>query len=209
MTRLLIADDHPFLVAGLQAILEDSEFDIVGIVNNGQAALEAVPVLRPDILLLDVAMPVRNGIDVLRTLRSRGDRHPVVLLTASLDDSHVLEAIELGVEGIVLKQGAQNLLLDCLTTVRGGGRWIDPQVMQRALELSKSGAPVDPLKKLAPRERAIAALVAEGLRNKEIAAELGITEGSVKVYLHRIYDKLDIGNRTELALITRGPARNR
>ena len=203
MTRVLIADDHPFLIAGLEAILRDSEFDVVGKTVNGQAALEALPTARPDILLLDVAMPVRTGVDVLRTLRSRGDSHPVILLTASIDDRQLLEALELGVEGVVLKEGAQDLLLECLQTVRDGGRWIQPRLMQRALELNRAGGIRDPLTSLTPREKAIANLVSQGMRNREIADELGMTEGSVKVYLHRIYEKLGVNNRTELALVTR------
>ena len=203
MTRVLIADDHPFLIAGLEAILRDSEFDVVGKTVNGQAALEALPTARPDILLLDVAMPVRTGVDVLRTLRSRGDFHPVILLAASIDDRQLLEALELGVEGVVLKEGAQDLLLECLQTVRDGGRWIQPRLMQRALELNRAGGIRDPLTSLTPREKAIANLVSQGMRNREIADELGMTEGSVKVYLHRIYEKLGVNNRTELALVTR------
>jgi two-component system nitrate/nitrite response regulator NarL len=210
MTRLVIADDHPFLIAGIESILRDTEFQIVGTVTNGQAALDSVSALRPEILLLDVAMPLRNGVDVLRTLRSRGDRHPVVLLTASLDDRQLLEALELGVEGVVLKEGAQALLLDCLRAVRDGGRWIEPSLIQRAIELQSSGAPADPLGALTPRERAITGLVAQGMRNREIGDELGMTEGSVKVYLHRIYEKLGVNNRTELALVSQDrPTRGR
>ena len=201
MTRLLIADDHPFLIAGIESVLRDTEFEIVGSVTNGQAALDAVPALRPDILLLDVAMPLRTGVDVLRTLRSRGDRHPVVLLTASLDDRELLEALELKVEGIVLKEGAQDLLLDCLRAVALGGRWIEPQLLHHALELQQNGASSSPLSSLTPRERAISGLVAQGMRNRDIGNELGMTEGSVKVYLHRIYEKLGVNNRTELALV--------
>ena len=204
MTKVLLADDHPFILVGLESILRDTDYQIVGTVNSGHAALEAIPKLRPDILVMDVSMPGRTGVDVLRTLRSRGDQRPVVLLTASLEDNLVVEALALGVQGIVLKEGAHRLLLDCLAAVSQGGRWIEQSILQRALELSMNGgAAVDPLAALAPRERAIVGLVAKGLRNRDIACELGMAEGTVKVYLHRIYDKLGVSSRTELAILAK------
>jgi two-component system nitrate/nitrite response regulator NarP len=146
--------------------------------------------------------------DVLRTLRSRGDRRPVVLLTAQLDNADLVEAIKLGVDGILLKDGAQSLLLTCLDSVRGGTRWVDKGLLERALDLTMSGGAErnDPFADLTAKERAVAGLVAQGLRNKNIAAELGITEGTVKVYLHRIYEKVGVSNRTELALFARDRA---
>jgi two-component system nitrate/nitrite response regulator NarP len=163
-----------------------------------------MPACRADILLLDVLMPRRSGIDVLRALRSRGDNHPVVLLTASLNDKLLLEAIKLGVNGIVLKESAQEQLLECLTAVQAGRRWIEQDLMQRALQLATEGAAAeDPLAAVTTRERAVIELVAQGLRNREIAQELGMTEGTIKVYLHRIYEKLQVSNRTELALLSK------
>jgi two-component system nitrate/nitrite response regulator NarP len=146
--------------------------------------------------------------DVLRTLRSRGDRKPVVLLTAQLDDADLVEAIKLGVDGILLKDGAQGLLLTCLDSVRSGTRWVEKGLLERALDLTMSGGAErnDPFADLTAKERAVAGLVAQGLRNKNIAAELGITEGTVKVYLHRIYEKVGVTNRTELALFARDRA---
>jgi two-component system nitrate/nitrite response regulator NarP len=204
MTRLLIADDHPFIIAGLEAILRGTEFDVVCRVPDGQEALEALPASRADILLLDVSMPGRGGVDVLRILRSRSDNHPVVLLTASLDDNLLLEALQLQVNGIVLKESAQEQLLECLQAVRAGRRWIEQGLMQKALKLTSEGAAsTDPLAAVTTRERAVVELVAQGLRNREIATELGMTEGTVKVYLHRIYEKLQVTNRTELALLVK------
>ena len=204
MTKVMLADDHPFILAGLESILRDTDYQIVGTVNSGDAALDALPKLRPDILVMDVSMPGRTGVDVLRTLRSRGDQRPVVLLTASLDDSLVTEALGLGVQGIVLKEGAQRLLIDCLDAVRRGGRWIEQSVLQRALDLSMNGgSSADPLSALPPREKAIVGLIAKGLRNRDIASEFGMAEGTVKVYLHRIYEKLGVGSRTELAILAK------
>jgi two-component system nitrate/nitrite response regulator NarP len=207
MTRLLIADDHPFIIAGLEAILRDSNYDIVTKASDGDEATALIEKANADILLLDVAMPGRSGIDILRSLRSRGDQLPVVLLTASLDDYGLLQALDLGVNGILLKEGAQDLLFECLDAVVRGRRWIQPALLDREQVLRGGPSGAGPMAVLAPRERAISGLVAQGLRNREVAHELSMTEGTVKVYLHRIYDKLGVTNRTELALFVRDAAR--
>lgn len=207
MTRILLADDHQIIVSGLEAILRDTEYEVVGSVVDGRDVIAAVEAHAPDILLLDVSMPGLSGIEVLERLRARGSQLPVVLLTAGLQDAELLEAVRLGVQGIVLKEGAHSQIIQCLERVGGGGRWIDPVLLQRALDLSiAGGAAKDPLKDLNARERAITQLVQQGLRNREIAARLGMNEGTVKVYLHRIYRKLGIGNRTELAIHGRARA---
>lgn len=204
MTRILIADDHRIIVAGLESMLRDTEYEVIGSVADGRDVAAAVARLRPDLLLLDVSMPGRCGIEVLRELRGLEPAPAVVLLTAALDDSQLIEVVRLGVQGIVLKQGAHQLLIPCLEAVRSGSRWIDPTLLQRTLDLALSGGePSDPYRGLTARERSIAALAAQGLRNRDIAARLEINEGTVKVYLHRIYRKLGVGTRTELAILVR------
>lgn len=203
MPRILIADDHPIIVSGLESILRDTDYEVVGSAGDGDAVIPAVDRLRPDILLLDVSMPRRSGLEVLADLVARGSTLPVVLLTAGLEDSDLIEAVRIGVAGIVLKEGAHAQLLQCLDAVAAGGRWIEPQLLQRALDLSMADAPADPLGSLNARERSIAELIQQGMRNREIAARLDMNEGTVKVYLHRIYRKLGIGSRTELALHAR------
>jgi two-component system nitrate/nitrite response regulator NarL len=205
MTRILIADDHPIIVSGLRAVLADSDYVVVGAVSRGDEVPAAIAAHAPDILLLDVSMPGLSGVELLRALRGAGDRRAIVLLTAGLDDAALLEAVELGVNGIVLKEGAHSLLIPCLDAVRDGGRWVEPGLLQRALDLALSGgAGADPLAPLTDRERSIAGLVVRGLRNREIAERLSMNEGNVKVYLHRIYRKLGVGSRTELLLHARG-----
>jgi two-component system nitrate/nitrite response regulator NarP len=193
------------MLSGIRSILDGSEFQVVATATNGAAALEEIARTAPDILLLDLRMPELDGMDVLRTLRNRGDRRAVILLTAELEDDNLVEAIQLGVEGILLKDGAQNLLLNCLGKVASGGRWIDKSLLERALEatMRDSRAQPSPSETLTQREKAIVSLVARGLRNKEVASELDLTEGTVKVYLYRIYEKLGVTNRTELALYAR------
>jgi two-component system nitrate/nitrite response regulator NarL len=210
MTRVVIADDHPLMLSGIEAVLRGTAYDVVAKVRDGAAALDAVETMDPDILILDVKMPEQSGIDVLRILRTRGDRRAVVLLTANLDDEALMEGIELDANGIVLKDGAETLILSCLDKVSAGERWIERSILQRALDIARHGnaEPQGPIAQLSARERSIALLVSRGLRNKEIGRELGMSEGTVKIYLHRIYDKLDVQNRVELAMLCRDEAKD-
>ena len=202
MTRVLIADDDPLTISGIELLLSHSNFKVIASVQSGREVLDGLGTLRPDVLVLDIQMPERSGLDVLRTLRGRGDNRPVILLTGNIDDRCAKEAMDLGVNGLVIKARAPRDLLVCLDTVQQGRRWFDQEVMQRAMDLAHSpGAAKDPLEALSPRERNIAALVQRGLRNKEIAAELGLTEGTVKVHLHKIFEKLDLRSRTDLILM--------
>jgi len=203
VTRILIADDHRIIVSGLEAILRDTDFDIVGTVGDGAAVAGALASLTPDILILDVRMPGRSGIDALRDLRAEGNRIPVALLTAEIEDAALVEAVRLGVNGVVLKEAAHSQLLPCLEALRDGRRWIARDLLERAEGADAAGARAgaeDPLDGLNQRERAIASLVAQGMRNRDIAVDLGMNEGTVKVYLYRIYKKLGLGSRTELAI---------
>jgi two-component system nitrate/nitrite response regulator NarP len=202
MTKVLVADDDPLTMAGITALLDKTNFDVVATVNTGAAVLDTLPAARPDLLILDNGMPERSGLDVLRTLRSRGDARPVVLLTGGLNDELAREAIQLSVNGIVIKATAPRDLLTCLESVVQGRRWLDQDVMQRVMEQAMSpDAPRDPFEVLSGRERAVASLAKRGLRNREIADELGLTEGTVKVHLHKVFDKLNIRGRTELILL--------
>jgi two-component system nitrate/nitrite response regulator NarP len=199
VTRLLLADDHPMIRNAIEVLLRDTGIEIVGMAGTGQATLAEVERLQPDIVLLDVQMPDGNGLDVLRKLRAHKSPVRIVLLTAAIDDAALLEAKALKVQGIVLKNSDPAFLLDCLDSVRGGRNWIDPELARRARQLAgrrSAGRGVP----LAPRERQLIGFVRKGLRNREIAAELGVTEGTVKTYLHAIFEKLGVSNRTELAI---------
>lgn len=208
--RILVADDHPILVSGIKAVLRDSGFDVVATADCGTAALELLPSIDPDILLLDVSMPHQSGLDVLRSVRGSGNQVKVVLLTGSMRVEEAVEAMALGVNGIVLKENGHSQLVTCLNSVASGGRWIDEDVMGHVREFEATSSSNGSAAKLTPREEAVAHLVARGMHNKSIADELGISDGTVKVYLSRIYEKLGLSSRTELALLVQeGSSRSR
>jgi two-component system nitrate/nitrite response regulator NarP len=201
MTRIVLADDHPFLRTGVEAVLTGMGIDIAASVDDGDAALEAIEREDPDVVILDIRMPRRDGISTLEEMRRRGDERPVILLTAELEDSALLAALKAKVNGIVFKDGAESRLHEAVTAVAAGESFIDPQLLSKAFDLAVDDSRRKPLEALSVRELAIAQAVAAGKRNREIAETVGMTEGSVKVYLHRIYEKLGIDNRTELAIL--------
>ena len=205
MTRILLADDHPMIRTALEALLRDTEYEIVGTAGTGDAALREVERLAPDMLLLDLQMPGGSGMDVLRRIRADKTSPAgktamkVVLLTAAIDDSALLEVNSLKVQGIVLKNSDPAYLLDCLDRVRHGRTWVDPELAERSKQLARTRVDGDQAP-LAPRERQLIGFVRQGLRNRAIAEQLGVTEGTVKTYLHAIFEKLGVRTRTELAM---------
>jgi len=199
VTRILLADDHPMIRTAIDVLLRDTRYALAGTAANGEEALAEVSRLEPDILLLDLEMPRTGGMEVIRRLRARNSALRIIILTAAIDDSSLMEARALRVQGMVLKNSDPAYLLECLDRVRSGGSWVDPELETRARELEEAfGGTARPA--LAPRERELIRYVRQGLRNREIAKELGVTEGTVKVYLHAIFEKLGVKNRTELAI---------
>lgn len=197
MTRVLLVDDHPMIGAALEMLLRDSVYKLVGRARTAAEAAKQISALKPDLLLLDVHLPDGSGLDVFRRL-SRGRVRPkVILLTAGMDEPQLLGASELDPEGMVLKTSDPGLLLESMDAVTAGGRWIDPEIAERTRHAQERADQTPPLTR---RERELIELVRQGLRNRDIAAELGVTEGTVKVYLHAIFEKLRVENRTELAL---------
>jgi len=196
MTTLLIADDHPMIRSAVALLLEGSKFRIVAQPADVGAAIAAAGQYEPDIAIVDIAMPGGSGIDVLRELRSSDAATRVIILTAAIDNHCLADALSLAVDGIVMKDSDPAYLLECLESVRHGRQWLDPEIKERASAMAARGAP----EALSPRERQLVGLVAQGLRNREIAEQLGVTEGTVKVYLHSIFEKLGVASRTELAM---------
>jgi two-component system nitrate/nitrite response regulator NarL len=204
--RLVLADDHPLLLDGLESLLRVAcDCEVVARCRDGDSALDAVRRHAPDVLVLDLKMPRLGGLDVLRTMHEERLRTRVVVLAAEVSDEQLVEAVRLGVRGVVLKEMASEMLVKCVRRVHEGGTWLERASAGRALERMARG---DPARRamaeaLTPRELDVARLVSNGLRNKDIAERLGIGEGTVKIHLHHAYEKLGVDSRLELAVYLR------
>jgi DNA-binding NarL/FixJ family response regulator len=199
---LVLVDDHPIILQGLQRLFErDGEFQVLRSCAGGDEALDAVRSDPPDVLVLDLKMQDRHGLDVLRTLRAEHRDCRTVILTAAIHDDEIAQALELGVAGIVMKEAPPAALVDCVRAVHHGKRSIDRDILDRVSgHTRKRSFPLTGAIPLTPREIEIVRLVAQGLRNKELAHRLSITEGTIKIHLHNIYDKLGVDGRLELVL---------
>ncbi|HVB98503.1 MAG TPA: response regulator transcription factor [Candidatus Dormibacteraeota bacterium] len=208
--RILIADDHPIFRRGLRVLLEaEPDFQIVGEAADGTEVLEMVPRLRPDVLLLDLAMPHLAGMEALRELA--GFAPPatqtmrIVILTVAIEKKQIVEALQLGAHGIVLKDAAAQLLIKALREVILGQYWVGRESvtdMVAYLRRISSPAPVGRpgLPALTARERQILSAVVQGLTNREIAEKLSISEDTVKHHMSRVFDKVGVSHRLELAM---------
>jgi DNA-binding NarL/FixJ family response regulator len=200
---LVLVDDHPIILQGLQRLFErEGGFEVLRSCAGGEEALDAVRSGPPDVLVLDLKMQDRHGLDVLRTLKSEHRDCRTVILTAAMRDDEIAQALELGVAGIVMKEAPPGALVECVRAVHQGRRSIDRDVLDRVSRgvRKRSSTGVAGPTALTPREIEIVRLVAQGLRNKELANRLSITEGTVKIHLHNIYDKLGVDGRLELVL---------
>ena len=198
--HLVLADDHPIVLAGLaQLFATEPGFVVVSAAATGSDTLAAVRKHRPDVLVLDLRMPDMGGIDVVRQLQQERSTTRVVILTASESDE-VIEAIRLGVHGVVLKDMAPELLVRCVRAVNAGEKWIERVTATRALDglLARRSAESD-VAVLTRRELQVAQLIAQGLSNKAVASQMLITEGTVKLHVHHVYEKLGVDGRMALA----------
>jgi two-component system nitrate/nitrite response regulator NarL len=201
--RLVLADDHPIVLDGLTSLFHlEPDFQVVARCVNGEETLAAVRSHRPDVLILDVHMPREDGFEVLRELRRDSRPTRVVLLAAALEEDEVLEALRLDVRGIVLKELAPQLLVQCVRKVHAGGQWVEKQLSSRALDtlLRREASQRDRKPGLTPRELEIVRMLASGLRTADMAKRLAISEGTLKIHLHNVYKKLKVQNRVELVL---------
>lgn len=197
--RVIIADDHTVVIQGLQALLAlESDLEVVATCRDGEEAMEAAAEHQPDVLVMDVSMPRCGGLEATQRMKERGPRVPVVVLSATLDDAMLVRCIELGVEGIVLKESAASVLVEAIRSVSRGQRWIPPALSARALDLL-ARKPAQEATALTSREKDIALLVAGGKSNKRIALELGIAESTVKLHLYSAFRKLGVTNRVQLS----------
>lgn len=205
MARILIADDHPFFLDGLEKFLASAGHEVVGRASHAREVYGLIDQEQPDLVVLDVMMPPSSGIEILKTLRARGYETPIILVTADINASDALDAIRHDVNGVVVKHSAPDLLMRCVDAALAGDSWIDRDIMEKALKesVNTDSAPAGGADHLTQRERGIMMLVAQGLRNREIADQINVTEGTIKVHLHNIYRKLSIRSRTRLVLMVK------
>jgi DNA-binding NarL/FixJ family response regulator len=199
---IVVADDHPVVLGGLIALLKkDKMFRLAASCANGPEAIDAIRTLRPELALLDVSMPGLNGLQVLETLIAENLPTRVCLLAASLTDRQIVAAATKGASGIILKEAAPDTLITCLRAIASGQKWLPADVVDGAVErLRENDAQIAKVSDaLSPREIEIMLRVAEGLSNKEVGRQLDISEGTVKMHLHSIYQKIHVNNRTSLA----------
>ena len=191
--RIALADDHPIVLQGLRQLFDrESDMKVVAACSGGPELLAAVRAGGVDV-------------DVLRTIHDEHLSCTPVLLTASVEDDQVVEAVRLGARGIVLKESPAPVLVECVRRVHAGHRWLDQSTLTRAFDrvVTRENASRDAAALLTPREKEIVRMVAEGLRNREIAARTAIAEGTVKIHLHNIYEKLGVDGRVALVVYAR------
>ncbi|HSY99224.1 MAG TPA: response regulator transcription factor [Terriglobales bacterium] len=208
-TRILIADDHPIFRDGLRRLLEtEPDLKVIGEACDGAEAVRLARQLKPDILLLDLAMPRHPGLEALREMSSGSNQNAVrvILLTAAAEKAQIVEALQLGARGIVLKDSATQLLLKAIHTVMAGEYWVGRESVSNLVQylrtLVQSSGEEARQKKfgLTPRELEIVSAVVAGYSNKETAEYFKISEDTVKHHLSNIFDKLGVSTRLELAL---------
>jgi two-component system nitrate/nitrite response regulator NarL len=202
--RIVLADDHPIVLSGVKSLIEsDARYALLATCSDGTAALDAIRRLQPDLVVLDISMPGMNGLEVLERLTAEGIGSRVVFLTASARDDDIASAAALGAWGLLLKKAAADQLLECLEAVANGQRWMPSNVVDEAIqrEAVRRTEAERLTKSLTPRERELVWLATEGLSNKEIARRIGVTEGTVKIHLHNVYQKLGVTNRTAMTAL--------
>ena len=202
--RVLIVDDHEIVREGLQNLLaEESDFEVVGMAGDGISAVTLAEAKNPDVIIMDLVMPGLDGIEATRRILGNNPAMRVLVLTTYADDQHVREAIQAGAIGYLLKDVLKADLLRALRDAAIGRPSLHPDVQQHLMREVRTSSPqeqVPPHASLTAREVDILRLIADGRSNKEIAAALYLTEGTIKGYISTIFDKLGVEDRTQAAL---------
>jgi DNA-binding NarL/FixJ family response regulator len=204
--RIAVADDHPLFRDALVEVLQmEADFTVVGKASNGQEVLEVLERNNPQLLLLDLCMPGMDGLATLRRLRELGSTVKVIVLTASEDREHLVQAMQLGASGIVLKHDQTSVLIKSIRRVHAGEIWLQSSTTQAVMQRCEPEPERQPELSPSPvhltrKETEVTRMVSQGLRNKEIAARMFISEQTVKNHLRAIFEKLHVGDRLELAL---------
>lgn len=201
--RILVVDDHEIVRLGLRTLLSNQpDFTVVDEAGSAEEAVEKTVLHNPDVVVMDIRMPGKNGIDACREIKQKLPNVHVLMLTSFAEDEMLFEAIEAGAVGYVLKQGGGEDLVRAVRRVGGGDALLDPAVTQRVLERVREAARQEQaasFKDLTEQELKVLGLVSQGHTNKEIAKELFLGEGTVRNYVSSILSKLDLTNRAEAA----------
>jgi two-component system nitrate/nitrite response regulator NarL len=201
---LVIGDDHPVVLNGLTNLIgSERDIAIVATCSNGAQCLEAIRSLRPQVALLDVSMPELNGIEVLDVVRAESLPTRIMLLTALITGGDLITAEACGASGIVFKDAAPEVLLRQIRRVAVGGKWLPCASIAKAKYRQEQQQRANPsIDLVTEREREVMLYVAQGLSNREIGDQLGICEGTVKMHLHNIYQKVGVNRRSALVSLT-------
>ncbi|MFN8018302.1 MAG: response regulator transcription factor [Acidimicrobiales bacterium] len=204
MIRVLIADDHQVVRSGLEQLLATADdVELVGMAADGaEAATEAIR-LEPDIVLMDLSMPDVDGVEATRRIVAAGLATQVLVLTSFSDQQWILDALDAGAAGYILKHAGPDELLDAIRAAHAGGSPLDPKAARVLLDRGRSGTAPAGTPKLSDREAEVLRLVAAGLPNKQIARKLGIAERTVKAHLTNIFQRIGVTDRTQAALWAR------
>jgi DNA-binding NarL/FixJ family response regulator len=200
--RVLLVDDHAVVREGLRTYLElHDDLEVVGEAADGEQALRAAEALRPDVVLMDLKMPVLDGVGALRALRERLPGTRAIALTSFTDEDTLLPALQAGAAGYLLKHVQPAELHRAILAAHAGEALLDPLVAARLLDAIAQPAGAPAPEKLTPREREVLALLARGYANKRIARELGVAEKTVKTHVGHVLAKLGVSDRTQAALL--------
>jgi DNA-binding NarL/FixJ family response regulator len=201
LTSVLVADDHPVVLQGLVSLLRSCpDFNVVAECRDGRAAVKAIEQFAPCVAVLDMAMPGLNGLEVLLTIAGFASKTRVVFLTAAATDNQILTALARGANGMLHKDAAADELTRCIREVAQGRQWLSKSMTELIARVSKR-TPAAANGSLSMREKEVMQLASTGLSNKEIGRSLNLSEGTVKIHLHNIYQKLGVPNRTTLTAL--------
>jgi DNA-binding NarL/FixJ family response regulator len=196
--KVLIVDDHAVVRGGLEQLLATaSDIELVGTAEDGAQALERAKETAPDVVLMDLSMPVMDGIEATRQLTAEDNAPYVIVLTSFSDQRRILDALRAGATGYLLKHAGPDELLGAIRAAMEGGAPLDPKAARALLDAQRT---LRPAQDLSPRERDVLRLVAEGLPNKQIARKLGITDRTVKAHLTNVFQRLGVTDRTQAAI---------
>lgn len=200
MLKILIADDHQIVRRGLRMTIDaEKDMQVVDEAVDGSQVLKLIRKHKPDVVLMDLQMPTLDGVEALKSIRPEFPELPVLILTSFSDDAHIYAALRAGASGFLLKEMGGDELVDAIRGAAKGKPQLHPEIAKRLM--ARAPMPQDPFEELTERERDLLKLLARGMSNKEIAAQLTLTEMTVKGYVSDVLMKLGVSDRTQAALM--------